>query len=261
MKNKLIVVLFIIILILLTTNSSLAFFPPHSKNNEYDLNITLSMQHKTAIYDSPFGDFLVDKSGTMVNKKGEPGEYKYLGFNYYNQPITNDRYFRRIERRGNVFDENYTNVEWQEIPEALESWDKIIKDDAILNYILTTNFYDEDHPTKGETDTGFNLLKLFRIPEGSTDYTEIYKRALVLTQPNEGCKIIIKLEYDGTNWNTVEIPAIPSIECIMTAEADKYAIETGKTESVTIKIDTSHSYWVMADKERKDFSKRRYWAG
>ena len=47
----------------------------------------------------------------------------------------------------------------------------------------------------------------------------------------------------------------------MTAEADKKAIDKGKTEDVTIKIDTRYSYWVMADKVRNDISRRRYWAG
>jgi len=83
----------------------------------------------------------------------------------------------------------------------------------------------------------------------------------VFTQPTTGSKTIIQLRYNGSNWNTVEIPAIPRIKCIMTAEADKKAIDKGKTEDVTVKIDTRYSYWVMADKVRNDISRRRYWAG
>jgi len=158
-----------------------------------------------------------------------------------------------------VFDKNYTNVVWQDIlPQALESWLKIVDNPVLLNYMLTTNFNDEDHVTGGKTDTGFNLLKLFNIPEGSTDYSEIFRKAWVLTTPDTG-SAHIRLRYNDTNWNTIRIPAIPTIECIMTAEADKDAIETGKTESVTVKIDTSHSYWVIADQESKEISERRYW--
>lgn len=201
------------------------------------------------------------EDGWMTNEQGIKGEYAYLGYNYLDQPITNDRYFRRQNRRGKVFDQNYTNVEWQDIlPKAQESWEGIRNDAVLLNYILTTNFFDDDHVTEGKTDTGYNLLKLFKIPEGSTDYSEIYRKAWVLTTPDTG-SAYIKLTYNNTNWNTLRIPAIPTIECIMTAEADKKAIETGKKEDVTIRIDTSHSYWVMADKESKEISKRQYWAG
>ena len=180
-------------------------------------------------------------------------------YNFYEYAITNDRYFRSYENYGNVFDKNYTNVVWQDIlPQALESWLKIVDNPVLLNYMLTTNFNDEDHVTGGKTDTGFNLLKLFNIPEGSTDYSEIFRKAWVLTTPDTG-SAHIRLRYNDTNWNTIRIPAIPTIECIMTAEADKDAIETGKTESVTVKIDTSHSYWVIADQESKEISERRYW--
>jgi len=232
----------------------------HSKSG-IPLKVETSMRFKTEVFGDPIGDFLVDKEdGWMINKQGVPGEYEYLGLNFEEYKITNDRYFSKLGRRGNVFDQNYTGVEWQEIPEAWESWENIISNKALLDYLLTTNFYDDDHVSEGKTDTGYNLLKLFRIPEGSTDYDEIYNKAWVLTTPDTG-SAYIKLVYNNTNWNTIRIPAIPRIECIMTAEADKYAIETGKTESVTIKIDTSHSYWVMADQEYKEFDRRRYWAG
>ena len=232
-----------------------------TSKSELPLEINISMRYKTEVYGEPFGDFLVDEEdGWMENKQGQKGEYAYLGYNYDDEKITNDRYFSKLGRRGNVFDLNYTGIEWQDVSGALLSWENIIINPPLRNYILTTNFYDDDHVTEGKADTGFNLLKLFKIPEGSDDYSEIYRKAKVLTTPETGSGYIY-LRYNNTNWNTIRIPAIPRIECIMTAEADKTAIETGKTESVTIKIDTSHSYWVMADKERKDFSKRRYWAG
>ena len=123
MKGKLLVSILILSIIIfsITTNFSLAF-RPYSKGDKYPLNIKLSMQHKTEIYGLPFGEFLVDQNGTMENENKQKGEYKYLGYNYNNQPITNDRYFRSIERRGNVFDQNYSNVVWQDIPEAPKSW-------------------------------------------------------------------------------------------------------------------------------------------
>ena len=240
-------------------NSSL--FRDHSKSG-LPLEIDISMRYKTEVFGKPFGDFLVDEiDGWMKNDEDVRGEYEYLGYNYYDEKITNDRYFNKLVRRGNVFDQNYTGVEWQEIiPDAPKSWQRLEQDPVLLKYILSTNFYDDDHVTEGKTDTGYNLLRLFEIPEGSDDYTEIYMKAKVLTTPETGSGYIY-LRYNNTNWNTLRIPAIPRIECIMTAEADKTAIETGKTESVTIKIDTSYSYWVMADKERKDISRRRYWAG
>ena len=229
------------------------------------LNIEISMKYNTEVFGEPFGDpklpnggFLKTDDGGMLNERKERGEYAYLGYNYNDKPITNDRYFQKVERHGKVFDQNYSNVEWQVVPGAWESWLEVIHDPVLLRYILTTNFYDDDHPTKGETDTGFNLLKLFNIPEGSTDYSEIFNKAELLTTPESGSGYI-KLVY--TTWNTIRIPAIPRIECIMTAEADKKAIDKGKTEDVTVKIDTRYSYWVMADKVRNDISRRRYWAG
>lgn len=232
-----------------------------TSKSELPLEINISMRYKTEVYGEPFGDFLVDEEdGWMENKQGQKGEYAYLGYNYDDEKITNDRYFSKLGRRGNVFDLNYTGIEWQDVSGALLSWENIIINPPLRNYILTTNFYDDDHVTEGKADTGFNLLKLFKIPEGSDDYSEIYRKAKVLTTPETGSGYIY-LRYNNTNWNTLRIPTVPWIKCIMTAEADKNAIETGKTESVTITIDTSHSYWVMADKERKDISERRYWAG
>jgi len=192
------------------------------------LNIEISMKYNTEVFGEPFGDpklpnggFLKTDDGGMLNERKERGEYAYLGYNYNDKPITNDRYFQKVERHGKVFDQNYSNVEWQDIlPAAPMSWKNIRKDSVLLKYILTTNFYDEDHPTKGITDTGFNLLKLFKIPEGSTDYSEIFRKAVVLTTPETGSGYI-GLVYNDTNWNTIRIPAIPSIKCIMTAEANK----------------------------------------
>jgi len=156
-----------------------------SKYDNYAINIYTSMKYKTEVFGNPFGDFLEDaEDGWMVNEQGVKGEYKYLGYNYKEEKITNDRYFSKLGKRGKVFDKDYTNVEWQDVlPDALMSWESIRNDNSLLMYILTTNFYDEDHPTKGITDTGFNLLKLFKIPEGSTDYSEIFRKAVVLTTP------------------------------------------------------------------------------
>jgi hypothetical protein len=268
MRNRIFALIILIIIILPSVSNISLGYRLSSDKGKYSLNIDISMMYRTEVFDKPFGredlpdkGFLVDDSGGMTNEKGQRGEYAYLGYNFENQEIPNDRYFRSIESRGNAFDQNYSNVEWQEIiPEAPNSWKQIERDSVLLNYILTTNFYDEDHPTEGKSDTGFNLLKLFNIPEGSTDYSEIYRKAWVLTSPDTG-SAHIQLRYNNTNWNTIRIPAIPRIECIMTAEADKSAIETGKTESVTITIDTGYSYWVMADKESKEISERRYWAG
>ena len=111
----------IVIVTFTSINASFAF-RTYSDKDMYPLNIKLSMQHKTEIYGLPFGEFLVDQNGTMENENKQKGEYKYLGYNYNNQPITNDRYFRSIERRGNVFDQNYSNVVWRDIPEAPKSW-------------------------------------------------------------------------------------------------------------------------------------------
>ncbi|SHJ61233.1 hypothetical protein SAMN05444373_10921, partial [Thermoclostridium caenicola] len=262
----------LIAIIMIASNSILCSghgpFRPESANGNYKINIETSMKYRTEVFHFPFGredlpdkGFYKTEEGFVENEKGEKGEYAHIGYNYDEFAITNDRYFRQHDRRGNVFDQNYANVVWQDIlPEAPNSWYDIRKNPALLNYMLTTNFYDEDHITVGQTDTGLNLLKLFKIPEGSTDYSEIFRKAWVLTMPDTG-SAHIRLRYNDTNWNTIRIPAIPTIKCIMTAEADKKAIETGKTESVTVKIDTSHSYWVMADQERKDISVRRYWAG
>ncbi|SHJ18066.1 hypothetical protein, partial [Thermoclostridium caenicola] len=266
--KKIIIATFLICAVLISTFYNIVLaFNPYSESRR-PLNIGISLKYKTEVFGEPFGrddlpnkGFIVVPNGGMINEKGEKGEYAYLGYNYKDQPITNDKYFRSIEKIGSVFDRNYENVVWQDIlPEAPNSWYDIRKNPALLNYMLTTNFYDEDHITAGKTDTGLNLLKLFKIPEGSTDYSEIFRKAWVLTTPDTG-SAHIRLRYNDTNWNTIRIPAIPTIECIMTAEADKKAIETGKTESVTVKIDTSHSYWVMADQESKNISERRYWAG
>ena len=266
--KKLILMIIIINLMLCMFNNHSLAYRLLSTNKNYQINIKNSMIYKTEVFGDPFGredlpdkGFYKTEEGFVENEKGEKGEYAHIGFNFDEFAITNDRYFRQHDRRGNVFDQNYANVVWQDIlPEALKSWNDIIKNPVLLNYMLTTNFYDEDHVTGGKTDTGFNLLKLFNIPEGSTDYSEIFRKAWVLTTPDTG-SAHIRLRYNDTNWNTIRIPAIPTIECIMTAEADKEAIETGKTESVTVKIDTSHSYWVMADQESKNISVRRYWAG
>ena len=90
------------------------------------------------------------------------------------------------------------------------------------------------------------------------DYTTYSK---LLTVPTQGSSATIYLRYDNTNWNTIRIPTLPNIECIMTASADKDKILAGQTENVTIKIDTTQSSWVMADQTHDTFSERHYWAG
>lgn len=98
-----------------------------TSKSELPLEINISMRYKTEVYGEPFGDFLVDEEdGWMENKQGQKGEYAYLGYNYDDEKITNDRYFSKLGRRGNVFDLNYTGIEWQDVSGALLSWENII---------------------------------------------------------------------------------------------------------------------------------------
>ena len=201
---RVIFILFVIIINILYNCclSSGQLFRSESVKGTYKLNIITSLLYKTEVFDDPFGDdslpdggFLVTPDGKLKNEKGQIGEYAYLGYNYDEEEITNDRYFSKLGRRGNVFDQDYSNVEWQEIPEAWNSWMDISQNSALFKYILTTNFYDDDHVTEGKTDTGYNLLRLFEIPEGSDDYTEIYMKAKVLTTPETGSGYIYLRYY------------------------------------------------------------------
>ena len=162
MKKKMGLLLIIILVIFTQIIISDAALPyrTHSRSG-LPLEFETSMLYKTEVFGKPFGredlpgkGFHKCEDGLMKNEKGEKGEYAYLGYNYYDQKITNDRYFRSIESRGNAFDQNYSNVEWQEIL----SWESGRNTkDPVFNYILTTQFLRRDHQTEGKAIPGFNF--------------------------------------------------------------------------------------------------------
>lgn len=252
---KILLVVFTISTLFVTSTFAEGFqYRTYSKGDKHPLNTKISKLYNTEVYGDPHGDFM---EYTQVNQNGQSGEYKYLGYNYDNNEITNDRYFPDIDKAGKIFDQNYTGVTWHELSNAEKSW-KLIREDAeLLNYMTTTNFCDADHITAGKTDTGMNIIDLL-----GADYQ---KKALVTTIPTKGSTATIYLEYSkngGTrNYNTILIHPIPYVECVMSGTPDRDSIPNGQKQDVNIIIDTSDSFWTSAGLNHNNFAKREYWAG
>ncbi len=124
------------------------------------------------------------------------------------------------------------------------------------NYILNAPFFDSDHPTKGETSTGFSLRRLLPNRQWVT-------KSYILSQPTqyEDGAVYLRYSQNGReNYNTIQIPALPRVECVMRATANVTAIERGKTQDVVVTIDTGDSYAIVYHEQDKSaISSRQYW--
>jgi hypothetical protein len=140
---------FILALIILSITSSSVPIDAYtdrewSKSKEHYINKDISRLYKTEVFGFPFGSeddpdnpdvgWMKSEDGWMTKKNNpnEKGEYKYLGYNYDNDPIRTDP--------------------------------------VLLNYMLTTNFFDDDHPTAGKTNTGYS-----GIPEKRVHHRELQR--------------------------------------------------------------------------------------
>ena len=74
--------------------------PYESQKGNYKLNTFILDTYNIVSYGEPFGNWLPTREGLMTKSKNsdERGEYQYLGYNYLEIPITNDRYFSHEDK-------------------------------------------------------------------------------------------------------------------------------------------------------------------
>ncbi len=212
-------------------------------------------------------NFMRDSAGWMTinNDSTDLGEYQHLGYTVDNVKLTNDRWFSTPSHLGTQFNKDYSGVKWHDIFHIqgvninLEKYwrDYQEKNIDMLRYILMAPLFDSDHPTKGERPTGFTLPKLLPNDQWRT-------KAYLLSEPTqyEDGALYLRYTQNGLdNYNTIQIPALPRVECEMTAKADKSAIERGTTSDVVITVNTTDSYaLIYHEKKTAAISQRTYWA-
>jgi len=170
--------------------------PEQNINNEW-LNPFVYADYKhIVVYGQPSGDFYKVNTGKM-NNNGSNGEYKYLGENKDGDLVTNDHYYN-TGSSGKTFSsvEEYKAIEWQNISGALKTWTRNITPEQVKQ-LAYTNFTDDDYVTQGEVP--LTLKELLG--------DNLYNQAYVQVQPSMWSVTgSVRLEYDGSNWNTVTIP-------------------------------------------------------
>ena len=261
MKIRKISLLIIFIILFGCTFSSICLSKTgYSRFKLYSYNENVSGLYDTDVYGSPHGEFMVDEREGKVSKDGKQGEYQYLGYNFEEKEFPNDRWFGKSSNRGKIFSKNYSDVEWIESnPEAFDSWEKINNDPELIEYMATAKFYDSDHITKGETNTGKSIIDLF----GQDNYQNY---AIVISAPTKIKSGHLKFFYKKSgaskvNYNTIVIKPIPYIECIISADADTMTIPKGQKQDVKVEIDTNQSLYRLYGESYNDFIKREYWVG
>ena len=166
----------------------------YSEDETYVYNEKISEAYQVTVYGSPYGEFMESSAG-RATKNGKKGEYQFLGYNFEEKAITNDRWFTEASNKGKVFSKNYSDVEWViSNPEAVQSWTKINSDPNLIKHITTSKFYDCDHVTLGVTDTGKTIIDLL-----GADYQDY---AILLTDPSTGDSAHIKLHYKRHGYTT-----------------------------------------------------------
>jgi len=239
-----------------------------SIKESYSLNTYILEYYNIVSYGEPFGNFMKAEWGRMTNKQtGEKGEYQYLGYDYFETTqIPNDRYFYSESSFGKLFNTTYSNVTW--IPhgngESLDLWNLIKRDSPdIIEYMETTQFWDSDHITAAKQPSGYTLLSFSQQVLGKNPGDYIYYGEFV-TAPTKNTSGKVKFYYIKANgekdYNSVDIPPLPNVECVMTATPDIASIPAGTTRDVTITIDTSLSTVEFMALQEYKISDRYYWA-
>lgn len=272
MRQIKILVLSVITLLFIAVISSATYFEHNpdkfsfikgkelSSRKNHQLNTYILGEYNIESYGYPFGEWLPCLDGRMTknNDSLETGEYQYLGYNFYEEVITNDRYFRKADHKGNLFDQNYSNTYWTPVEDAEASWIAYDPFPQIRDYILKTPFWDSDHISAYTKDTGYTIESFCR--DKHIDYK---KYALVMTSPTKNTSGTVKFEYQGngkTCYNTVEIPPLPHVKGYLNAYTDIKAIPAGEKRDIVVTLDTSGSYVFLNNKYNENVTNRTYWA-
>jgi hypothetical protein len=242
-----------------------------SNQSAFSLNEHALYKYYMAAYGDPSlipgNRFMPDPSAwmTRTNDSPEKGEYQYLGHSYENILVTNDRWFSTPGHLGTQFQPDYAGVQWNNVSDvqgdpvnASEKWADLLANHAELySYVMSAPFFDSDHPTRGESPTGFSIASLLPGDQATT-------KSYLLSIPSqyEDGAVYLRYTLGGiSNYNTIQIPALPRVECVMTAASDVSAIERGKTRDVVVTIDTRGSYALVYHEQMKsEISRRTYWA-
>ncbi len=276
------VVVSILVFLLFFSNISLshAEYFLHEKNKcgthaeesvkgKYKLNTYILERYNIVSYGEPFGLFMEAEWGKMTNKDtGKKGEYQYLGYDFNEiTQLTNDRYFLNESSFGKLFNSTYSNVTWIRHDDPYNSikWGELKRTNReIIEYMETTQFWDADHVSAEQRPTGYTLLSFSEQVLGKSPGDYIYYGEF-LTPPTKDTTGEVKFYYIKSNgrqdYNTVEIPPLPNVECVMTATPDITSIPAGITHDVTITIDTSLSTVEFMALQEYKISDRYYWAG
>lgn len=234
-----------------------------SKKGKYFLNTYILEQYNIISYGYPYGNWMKFDSGLMTkdNSSNEKGEYQFLGYNYLEEPISNDRYFNNSDLTGKVFNYSYSEITWNPVDGAYEKWSNLKTfDKSIHDYILNSLFWDKDHVTAGKEPTHYSIASF--CSEKGIDYRT---HALIMSEPTVNTTGVIKFNYirnsDGhEDYNTVEIPPLPHVKCNLNAYPNIKTIEKGKKADIVVTIDTSGSYVFLDNMENENLTNRTYWA-
>lgn len=192
--------------------------------DEYNQQVVYGLPHGTVADGTAPADFYVSSKGSTFNiVNGAQGEYRYLGYNYKNIHVTNDRWHNSsYTGTGNFSSANdYTELSYTEISGASISWSNL--EDKIRTYMMNTKFYDDDYVTPN--DKPFSLLDLW-----NEDF--IYEHISVQSVPGIERSGSLKMAY-GSYHNTLIIDPIPfTWSASMTTDKTTYRIPAGEDKVI-----------------------------
>ena len=210
----------------------------------YYLNPYVYHHYNLITYGSPSGDFYKTDSGRMRNASGQKGEYKYIGYNFNGDLMTNDEYYSGSGPDGHFSTrDSYLKTNWYTDVNNTEKWKGITteQENRLISDKINpdTNegvLYDDDYTGAPENRPNVSLQDIF----GSNSETK--RIAEMLTAPTVLSKGSVKIKFKKTNgslsWNTFIYDALApnwKIEGTIKPEKNSYTIASDQDE-VTIKV-------------------------
>ncbi|HEX2947948.1 MAG TPA: DUF5704 domain-containing protein [Clostridia bacterium] len=177
-------------------------------------------KYKVVAYGNPAAasgsDFYPDPKGYMWNSSlGQWGEYRYLGWDLTGNKMTNDYYHGNKSTTSTLFTEDYKYRRWgsdvvllRNADDSAKTWNNLdtyypqkYQGKSFISMIRETSFFDDDHPTKQLSETGYTLNSLLdelkKEPAGLNYFDIFYVQSI----REEGSNYNISVRFD---WKTVK---------------------------------------------------------